>query len=470
MPPPSVFSAHLFSFFTHYLQSLLAIEFLEDPFPANFALSGALIESSEAGEFMLYNLDAIRKTETTIDNMNTLNTSGINPIESSAMQLIPVKNMSGESSTLPAGIFHIAQRPNTHQLAVTTLSTRAHILRLKQKKKESEEDVEDEDIDMMNVGQEVHNEHTISSQQQSDRAAMNRANGHHHRHRHPSSPSSSSNTCQLEIEYDLAGHTGGCATVRINSDKAVTACFDGHIRVFDLPPSSPKSSIDQNNEAPTTAATANNNNNNGVPIKNFNTNNITTTSNQCRTPEVLHPIATFTDDREHTHQPPLTEQNRGVCGLALSSTAHRIVSGSNDMQIKVWDTATGRITLRLGGCYGWPWWVEGLDSELNTVATSSTDGYVRVWDLRAGQPSLATHLSTDSINDIYPVATVVPRVDGNYLVAGSFDTSIYVIDRRMGRVVKDLRGHTDRLARVALTGDTLLSCAFDGKVALHGFG
>jgi WD40 repeat protein len=463
------------------VQSSLAIEFLEDPFPANLALSGAVVESSQAGEFKLYNLDAIRKSETPPppDNRNILNIGGMDATHSSVMELIPVKHMSHRSSTLPSGIFHIAQRPNTNQLAVTTLSTQAHIFRLQQKEEECEGEGKNMDIDMMDVEQEV-NEHDMSSQQQNIRAGMRRANGcrsnsggggnQNSALEKRRNNSASRSHWELHIEYDLAGHTGGCATVRINNNRAVTACFDGRIRVFELPPSSPQNSVSHTDE-PSTTTTATAAANNVFSYNHFNINNGITMdrSNHSHQPEALHSIATFLDDPEHTQQPPLSEQNRGVCGLALSSTSHRIVSGSNDMQIKVWDTTTGRITLRLGGCMGWPWWVEGLDPELNAVTSASTDGYVRVWDLRAGQQSLSLYLSADSTSSIFPVATVVPRIDGNYLVAGCFDTSIYVIDKRMGRVVKDLRGHTARLARLALRGDTLLSCAFEGNVALHGF-
>jgi WD40 repeat protein len=403
---------------------------------------------------MLYNLDAIRDTAITPSplamsdnghsNGNTLMNSS-----SSFMEAVPLKSRSGRSSSLPAGIFHVAQRPETNQLAVTTLGTEAHILRLQEIEEESEEDV---GVDMMDVedgGQEEGNRNQNTST--GTKNTSGNKNG--------------KNKWQLDVEYNLEGHTGGCPTVRICNNKAVTASFDGRIRVFELPPINNNSN--SNDVAPlTTAATAANNR----LGNNTNNNNHSTINNGCtHLPEALYPISTFMDDPEHSQQPPLNEQNRGVCGIALSSSADRIVSGSNDMQIKVWDTSTGRITLRLGGCMGWPWWVEGLDPELNAVTSASTDGFVRVWDLKSGQQSLALNLSSNPADSIFPVAGVVPRVDGNYLVAGCFDKSIYVIDRRMGRVVKDLRGHSDRLARMALRGDSLLSSAFNGQVGLWDF-
>jgi WD domain, G-beta repeat len=452
------------------MQSLLSIEFLEEPFPTNLALSGALIESSQTGEFMLYNLDEIRNPKLLLeDDRNKINSgNSCRYAAPAAMEVVELRQQPGGSSALPAGIFYTAQRPGTNQLAVTTLSKQAHILRLQRKDERKEyEGEEDEAMDMMDVEEE--------EEERENGNTMNNGSNHHQSNGNANGNSSNqslasngntsgSSTWELDIEYNLEGHTAGCPAVRVCNDRAVTACFDGGLRVFELPPctrsgSSPSAS--GATDSPNTAANKNNNNR---------SRNITNNNHNRQSTKSLHPVSTFMDDPEHTQQPPLnTEQNRGVCGLALSSSADRIVSGSNDMQIKVWDTATGRITLRLGGCMGWPWWVEGFDPGLNEVTSASTDGYVRVWDLRAGQQSLAMNLNTDPTDSIFPVATVLPRVDGNFLVAGCFDTSIYVMDRRMGRVMKGLRGHTDRLARLALRGDTLLSCAFDGDVGLWEF-
>jgi WD40 repeat protein len=412
--------------------------------PTNLALSGALVDSTQAGEFILYNLDTIRNRDQAAP----------------AQEVVSIKKRPGRSSSLSAGIFHIAQRPGTNQLAVTTLSTEAHILRLLEKNKNKDEFTTNtsDDVDMMGVEENGSKSNQNSSQNENNTSCRGENSG-------------ASTSWELDVEYNLKGHTGGCAAVRICNNKAVTACFDGCLRVFDLPQISSNCSYNNNDDvfnATTSTTTINTTKSHGSYTTTTNTNNITTT-NAMYQPAALHPIATFMDDPEHAQQPPLNEQNRGVCGLAVSSSADRIVSGSNDMQIKVWDASTGRITIRLGGCMGWPWWVEGLDPELTQVASASTDGFVRVWDLRAGQQSLDVNLNSDPNSSIFPLATVVPRVDGNYLVAGCFDTSIYVIDRRMGSVVKDLRGHTERLARLALRGDSLLSCAFDGDVGLWDF-
>ena len=402
----------------------------------------------------MYNLDAMRSSATKDKNSNT----------SALMEVVELHQRPGESSALSSGIFHIAQRPETNQLAVTTLSTQAHILRLQEKNQDYKAEISDRNGDAGSSGGGIC-EGTMDVDMEDIENGDNGHKAHVSLEQNGKTTTNENNEWTLDVEYNLEGHTGGCATVRICNDRAVTACFDGRIRVFELPP------------IQTTITTTTRTKNTATATIGFHTENDTfitrttgspsTNGGMYYTPETLNPVCTLVDDPEHTLNPPLSEHNRGVTGLALSSSAHRIVSGSNDMQIKVWDASSGRITLRLGGCMGWPWWVEGLDTELNAVASASTDGFIRVWDLRAGHQTLALNLSSTS--SIFPVASVVPRVDGNYLVAGCFDKAIYVVDRRMGRVVKNLIGHSERLARLALRGDTLLSCAFDGDVGLWDF-
>jgi len=70
---------------------------------------------------------------------------------------------------------------------------------------------------------------------------------------------------------------------------------------------------------------------------------------------------------------------------------------------------------------------------------------------------------------VSPVSGVVPRADGRYLIAGSFDSFVYVIDRRMMQVLHSLAGHEERVSRVVLHEDTVLAPSFDGNVVKWEF-
>ena len=90
----------------------------------------------------------------------------------------------------------------------------------------------------------------------------------------------------------------------------------------------------------------------------------------------------------------------GRCALTADG---RIVSGSYDKTIKVWDLESGRLLRSL----------EGHTSEVNAVALTA---------------------------------------DGR-IVSGSWDNTIKVWDLESGRLLRSLAGHADSVRTVALTAD-----------------
>jgi hypothetical protein len=104
-----------------------------------------------------------------------------------------------------------------------------------------------------------------------------------------------------------------------------------------------------------------------------------------------------------------------VNSVAISLDGRRIVSGSKDKTVRVWDIATGQNVLTL----------TGHADEVNSVAISpdarrivsgSSDRSVKVWDIRTGQ-NLFTF--NEHVNAITSVA-ISP--DGNRIVGGGEDT------------------------------------------------
>ena len=242
-----------------------------------------------------------------------------------------------------------------------------------------------------------------------------------------------------ECLYNLLGHHAGCATVRAVQNRILTASYDGVLRLFTLPPPQTSPPRHHNHPTPSTSPT------------------------YAATKE-------YYDDPAHTA--PLSGEpdlNRGVCGADLSADLSKIVSGSNDMQIKLWDTESGKILLRLTGDNGWPWWVKGIDPDLCEVVSASTSGFVRVWDMRGGVQAASVSLSQRQGHPVFPASSAVSSLDKRYLVCGSFDTHMHVVDRRMMRVLKSIGGHEQRLSRVCAQGDVVLSSGFDGIVGVFDF-
>ena len=84
---------------------------------------------------------------------------------------------------------------------------------------------------------------------------------------------------------------------------------------------------------------------------------------------------------------PLTLKGHSsdVTSVSLSPGGKRIVSGSGDGTVKVWDAQTGRETLTLKGHSSGVWSVSFSPDEKRIVSGSS-DKTVKIWDIS----SLAT--------------------------------------------------------------------------------
>ncbi|KAE9403797.1 WD40 repeat-like protein, partial [Gymnopus androsaceus JB14] len=141
--------------------------------------------------------------------------------------------------------------------------------------------------------------------------------------------------------------------------------------------------------------------------------------------------------------------NRFVTSVVFSPDGHKIVSGSVDKTIRIWDSNTGK---QLGNP------LEGHDDRVYSVAFShdgqkivsgSYDKTIRVWDSNTGK-QLGDPLEGHAAG----VFSVALSPDGQKIVSGSVDKTIRIWDSNTGKQLGDpLEGHDDSVSSVAFSPD-----------------
>ena len=151
----------------------------------------------------------------------------------------------------------------------------------------------------------------------------------------------------------------------------------------------------------------------------------------------------------------LSGHGRGVNALALTGDG-RVVSGSDDGTVKVWDLNSGQEQRTLSG-HGGRVRALALTGD-GRVVSGSDDGTVKVWDLNSGQEqrTLSGHGGR--------VRALALTGDGR-VVSGSDDGTVKVWDLNSGQEERTLSGHGGGVSALALMGDgRVVSGSHDGTV------
>ncbi|KAG9290880.1 hypothetical protein G9A89_011030 [Geosiphon pyriformis] len=179
----------------------------------------------------------------------------------------------------------------------------------------------------------------------------------------------------------------------------------------------------------------------------------------------------------------------------LQFDSDKIISGSDDQCINVYDTNTGDLRKRLVGHDGGVWALQYVD---NTLVSGSTDRTVRVWDIERG---ICTHVFPGHTSTVRCLQIILPQnVNSNpneppiveppipLIVTGSRDSTLRVwrlpnptIDPTFTPnipsspsdnsqlvenpyFVRTLQGHTHSVRALAGVGNTLVSGSYDCSV------
>src|SRR5258707_540179 len=134
----------------------------------------------------------------------------------------------------------------------------------------------------------------------------------------------------------------------------------------------------------------------------------------------------------------------GTRAVAFSRDGMRIVSGSDDNTMRVWDASTGA---ELNVFKGHTNSVKSvaISRDGNRVVSGSSHNTVRVWDMFTGAELNVFKGHTR------PVISVAISKDGMRIVSGSHDNTVRVRDASTGAELNVLKGHTRSVNSVAIS-------------------
>jgi len=142
---------------------------------------------------------------------------------------------------------------------------------------------------------------------------------------------------------------------------------------------------------------------------------------------------------------------------SVTVSGDKIVSGGEDKTIKVWNLATGELELTLSGHSKLVYSVAVSEDK---IVSGSWDIYsfndvIKVWNLATG--GLERTLSYSS--GVHSVA-----VSGDKIVSGSLDHTVKVWNLATGELERTFTGHASSVNSVAVSGDKIVSGGGDNRI------
>lgn len=161
-----------------------------------------------------------------------------------------------------------------------------------------------------------------------------------------------------------------------------------------------------------------------------------------------------------TDQERTTQRVQGI--YCLQFDAKRVVSGSRDRHLRVWDIESRACIMCLAGHAGSVLCLQ-FDGKTNTVVTGSSDTTIMTWDLVRGERT--------QIYEGHQAPVLNVRFDENYVVSCSKDKTIKIwarseSSRRPHTCIRTLKGHRAAVNAVQFVGKTIVSASGDRTIKI----
>jgi WD40 repeat protein len=135
----------------------------------------------------------------------------------------------------------------------------------------------------------------------------------------------------------------------------------------------------------------------------------------------------------------------GVISVAFSPDGSKVVSGSRDKTIRLWDVQSGSELASF----------KGHEDYVNSVAfspdgskiVSGGDNTIRLWDVQSG-----SELASFKGHENYVISAAFSP-DGSKVVSGSYDKTVRLWDVQSGSELASFKGHEDIVISVAFSPD-----------------
>jgi WD40 repeat protein len=160
-----------------------------------------------------------------------------------------------------------------------------------------------------------------------------------------------------------------------------------------------------------------------------------------------------------------------VYSVAFSPDGSKVLSGSYGNTLKLWDVGTGDVIHTFSGHSRYVSSV-AFSPDGSKVLSGSYDNTLKLWDVGTGNVIHTFKHGTHDDSSLYAVYSVAFSPDGSKVLSGGYDNTLKLWDVGTGDVIHTFSGHSRSVSSVAFSpdGSKVLSGSWDHTLKLWDVG